>query len=137
MSVSVELQTLLAATLKADPSVAALIDGIYDRVAQGAFGPRNAYISFGPSDGSDNSAECIFGSEHTFQIDVWSRAPGARECRRIVDAVRRALHERDLSLTQNALVGLYVELWRVFQDPDGLTTHGVVQVTARVEEPLT
>lgn len=135
MSVSDELQQLLYATLTNDPVVAALVDGFYDHVPAEPFGVRNAYISFGASDGADDGADCIYGSRHTFQIDVWSRTVGATGCRRIVDAVRRALHERSLSLAENALVDLRVELWRVLPDPDGLTSHGVVQVTARVEEP--
>lgn len=135
MSVTDELQQQLYDTLTADQVVAALVDGVYDHVPAEPFGVRSAYISFGASDGSDDGADCIDGSRHTFQIDVWSRAVGKVGCRRIVDAVRRALHERNLALTENVLVEMRVELWRVLPDPDGLTTHGVVQVTARVEEP--
>jgi hypothetical protein len=83
----------------------------------------------------DAGAECIDGEEITIQLDCWSRSVGAIGCTRIVDAVRKALHDKDLQLSDNALVEMQVTLWRIMDDPDGLTTHGVVQVTSLVEEP--
>lgn len=133
-SPSTELQTLLYATLKADIGVMALVDGVYDSVPTSAFGAKSAYISFGPHDVIDDGSDCIESGEHTFQLDCWSRAVGQTACKNIVDAVKVALHERDLVLTNNALVEIRVTMRRVFKDPDGLTSHGVVMVSAIVEE---
>jgi hypothetical protein len=133
-SAQVELQDLIHGTLMNDAVVMALVDGIYDRVPANAFGPRKAYVSFGPSDVIEDDAECIVGGTHTFQIDCWSRAYGQVACKQIVDAVKNALHERDLELADNALVEIRVDFRRVMEDPDGLTTHGVVTVTAMIEE---
>jgi hypothetical protein len=139
-SPSTELQTLLYTTLKTDLAVNALVAGrVYDKVPRASY-PAGAvtatypYISFGPHDVIDDGADCIESGEHTFQLDCWSRAVGQTECKNIVDAVKTALHERDLTLTNNALAEIRVFMRRVFMDPDGLTAHGVVMVTAKVEE---
>ncbi|MCA1368074.1 DUF3168 domain-containing protein [Bradyrhizobium sp. BRP14] len=135
MSSSVELQDLYLNTLKGNSAIMALVAGVYDRVPKNPYGKKTAYISFGVDDSTDNDAECITGREVTTQIDIWSTAPGKTECKTIADLVRRALHRQPLTLTENALVDIWVTLVRVLPDPDGLTTHGVVQVTATIEEP--
>lgn len=137
MNVSEELQRLLFTTLKADAGVAAITSRVYDHVprANGQVTAEFPHISFGPQDATDAGGDCIDGQEITIQLDCWSRAVGSLECKNMVDAVRRALHERELELTDNALAEIRVFLTRVFRDPDGLTTHGVVQVTASVEIP--
>ncbi|MDW9818173.1 DUF3168 domain-containing protein [Sinorhizobium meliloti] len=135
MSSSVELQDLYLNALKGNAAIMALVGGIYDRVPKNPYGKKTAYISFGADDSTENDAECITGREITSQLDVWSIEPGKTECKTIVDLVRRALHRQPLALTENALVDIWVTLVRVLPDPDGLTTHGVVQVTAMVEEP--
>lgn len=139
-SPSSELQTLLYTTLRDDFGVAALVAGrVYDRVPRatypsGAITATYPYISFGPHDIVEDGADCIESGEHTFQLDVWSRTVGQVECKNIVDAIKVALHERDLVMTNNALVEIRVFMRRVFGDPDGLTSHGVVMVSVMVEE---
>jgi hypothetical protein len=130
-----ELQKLIYQTLSADTGVMTLADEIYDAVEPEPFaGPHQAYVSFGPTDVVEDDAECLTAGRHTFQIDCWSRQVGSRHCKELVDAVAHALHEQPLELTDNALAEIYVDLRQVMRDPDGLTTHGVVQVTAMVEE---
>lgn len=134
-SPSRELQELLFNTLKNDLAVKALVDGVYDKVPANAFGAKQAYISFGQHDVTDDGSECIESGVHTFQLDCWSRAVGRAACKDIVDVVKDALHEKALTLSANALVELRVFMRRVFGDPDGLTSHGVVMVEATIEEP--
>ncbi|NMG39887.1 DUF3168 domain-containing protein [Chelativorans sp. ZYF759] len=134
MSASAELQKLILDTLTADTEVMAEVNGIYDRVPEKPWGTANQYISFGPSDVVEDDAECIVGGEHTFQIDCWSRRVGMVHCRRLVDRVKAALHEKDLELAENALVQIRVTFRRILGDPDPLTTHGVVTVQALIEE---
>lgn len=129
-----ELQRLLYATLTADAAVMALANRVYDKVSELPYGTKNSYISFGPTDSVEDDAECITGVEVTCQIDVWSRADGALECKKLTDLVRKALHRQSLTLTTNALVDVWVTLTRVFPDPSG-EHHGVVTVTCMVEEP--
>lgn len=134
MSASAELQKLIFDTLRADAAVMAIANGVYDRVPSSPYGTRTAYISFGPSDVVDDGADCIDAGIYTFQVDAWSIAVGQVECKRLVDAIKDALHERDLQLTENALAEIRVDFRRILKDPDGLTTHGVVTVTASIEE---
>lgn len=134
MSISAELQKLYYDTLKADAAVMAIAANVYDDIPGNPFKGKTAYVSFGPIDSLEDDADCITGLEITTQIDIWSRAVGDVEGKRLTDLVRRALHRKGLQLSNNALVDTWVTLTRVFRDRDGLTTHGVVQVTAMVEE---
>lgn len=136
MSASSELQKLIRDTLKASESVMGLVNEVYDSVPANPWGSKGAYLSFGPTDVVEDDAECIIGGSHTVQIDCWTRSVGSVHCKQIVDAVKAALHEQDLELTNYGLVQMRVTMRRVFRDPDGLTTHGVVTVEADIEEPI-
>lgn len=131
----VELQKLLYDTLRLNAPIMALAGGIYDRVPTDPWKGKTAYVSFGPSDVSDDSADCIASGQHSFQIDAWSKAVGQVEAKRLVDLIFRALHEQELALTDNALAEIRVDFRRVFPDRDPLITHGVLSVTASIEEP--
>lgn len=123
--------------LLADAPLMALVNGVYDKRAKDevAFAaPKFACVSRGPVNAVDDSADCIPGAEITFQLDVWSRLPNRWKCDDMVFRVRQALHEKTFSIATGVLVDMRVDLWRVMDDPDGLTTHGVVQVTAMVED---
>lgn len=135
MSSGAELQALYYTTLNGDGAIKAIANGVYDRVPTDPFGTKTAYITLGATDGVEDDADCISGLEINTTIHCWSRAVGAVECKRLVDLVRRKLHRASLSLSDNALVEVWVENTRVFLDTDGLTTHGIVQVRATVEEP--
>lgn len=130
-----ELQRLLFTTLTGDTAIMAIANGVYDKIQTAPFGTKTAYISFGPMDANEDDADCITGLSVTVQLDVWSRAVGFLECRNLTDLVRKKLHRASLTLADNALVDINVTLTRVFRDPDGITSHGVVQVTCLVEEP--
>lgn len=135
-SPAAETWKLIQNTLEATPAVMALVDAVYDKVGNNPWKAKNAYISRGPVYGVDDGADCVDGQELTFQIDIWSRKPNRWSCDDIVEEVRQALHERDdLHLTENALAQLRVTLWRVMDDPDPNTVHGIVQVVAAVEVP--
>lgn len=133
-SAETELQGLLFRTLSGNTGIMALAGGVYDRVPADPYKGKTAYISFGPSDVVTDDAECISAGEYTAQLDVWSKAVGQVEAKRLVFLIYKALHEQQLVLTENALAEIRVDFRRVFIDPDGLTTHGVVTVTAFIEE---
>lgn len=130
-----ELQRLLFTTLTGDTAIMAIANGVYDKIPTAPFGAKTAYVSFGPMDANEDDSECISGLSVTVQLDVWSRAVGFLECRNLTDLVRKKLHRASLTLADNALVDINVTLTRVFRDPDGITSHGVVQITCLVEEP--
>lgn len=137
MSASLDLQDLILNTLKADVTLMALVNGVWDSVPTTAFAePKEAYVSFGQHDYAEDDADCIVGSEHTFQLDVWSRLVGFPACKRICDRIKKILHEADLVMpTENALASIRVPAVRFVRDRDGLTSHGIVTVTALIEEP--
>ncbi len=131
MSPSLELQGAVVAALKGNATLAALIgDRVFDNVPTDAPYP---YVSLGASWETPDDAECIDGMDVGFRIDVWSRAIGFAEARRIGDVVRRALHNADLSLSENALVMIQHERTDVMRDPDGLTSHVAIEFSAVVE----
>jgi len=136
MSSAAEFQRLIFETLKGNAQIMALANGVYDQIPTAPFGTKTAYISFGPVDSNEDDVDCIRSIETTMQIDVWSRAPGFVECKRLTDLVKKALHRKPLELSENALVDVWVPIVRVFRDPDGTTSHGLVQVTAMIEEPV-
>ncbi|MBX5010893.1 DUF3168 domain-containing protein [Rhizobium lentis] len=130
-----ELQKLVYDTLRLNDGIMALAGGVYDKVPTDPFKGKTAYISFGPSDTVEDGADCVTSGLHTFQIDVWSKAVGQVEAKKLVHGVTKALHLQELELTDNALAEILVEFSRVFTDADGLTTHGIVSVTASIQEP--
>lgn len=136
MSVQAEIQKMIRDMLVANTGVSALVDGVYDRIPADPFGAKAAYVSFGPVDVLEDDAEGIVGGIHTIQVDCWSRSVGSVGCKRIVDAVKEALHDRPADLPSYGLVQMRVRMRRTFADPDGLTTHGVVSVEIDAEEAL-
>jgi hypothetical protein len=135
MSASRAYQKAIAAALEADPAVAALVGArIYDNPPKD---PAFPHVVLGATDFVPTDEECIDGREETIQIDVWARNDGKlHPCKAVVDAVYGALHQVTLALDDPyANVETNVTLVRVFADADGITAHGVVQVTAMIETP--
>lgn len=133
MSVSVSLQDFLINTLKASRDVTAFVsDRIWDNPPSK---PEFPYISLGATDTVRDDADCIRSRDETIQIDVWVREGGRKwPCKQIIDAVLDALIDLEGELEKGALVSLNIGVVRVLDDPDGITVHGVVQVTALIEE---
>lgn len=133
-SPSLEIQGLLVSRLKGTGSVSSLVNGVYDSVPADPWGSTEAYISFGAESMVPDDADCVAGETITIQVDVWSRKTGRVQCKRIMDAVKAALHLRDdIPIADNAIVECRLVLTQVLKDPDGLTTHGVMQFEFAVE----
>lgn len=131
-SPELEIQGAIVQRLKADAAVTALVAGrIYDQVPSAT--PTFPYVTIGPIQAVTDDADCITGLEIFQQLDIWSRAPGFPEAKRIVDAVRVALHDAPLTLTENALVLFQHRDSDTRRDPDGLTSHGIMSFEAYVE----
>lgn len=135
MSASVELQTAIYQRLIAFPVVSAICGArVYDNPPADEV---RVYpdITFGPTQVLEDDAECIEGRVEVIQIDCWARDGGRlRPAKALADAVKAALHHREVDLATQALAEMRVDLMRVFLDPDGLTAHGVVQVRCEIEE---
>jgi hypothetical protein len=128
-----ELQGAIVQRLKTDSAVTDLVGNrIYDSVELGAVFP---YVTYGPVDSNDADADCYNIFTVVLQLDVWSRAKGFPEVKRIADAVRASLHDQEsqLPLPTNALVFLEHRQTRVFRDPDGSTSHAALTFEASIE----
>lgn len=135
---SYELQVAIVGRLKGFQALADLIGNrVYDEVPRDSAGKALVanfpYVSFGPDQALPDNFECITGSEIFIQIDAWSRAVGFAEVKKIANAVRLALHNQELSLTENALVSFEFDGRRVFRDPDGKTSQAAITFRAVVE----
>lgn len=133
-SVLMGMQAAIYARLIADSGVDALIGaGIYDKPP-----PEVAsfpYAVFGPVDWYEADAEQLSSREIALQLDIWSiAADGKREVYEILDAIKTSLHLYSCDLGDNGLVEMRVTGGQVMHDPDGITLHGVLTVTALVEE---
>jgi hypothetical protein len=128
------LQKAMHAVLTANAAVTALLGGprIYDDVPRGADFP---YLTFGLSTERDWSTGGEEGDEHIVTLHVWSQAAGRKETHEIIGAVRAALHDQPLLLTDHRLVNLRHEFSDARREPDGETYHGIVRLRA-VTEPL-
>lgn len=127
-----ELQVAIYQALSAS---AAVTDIVGTRIVDGRPSEYPA-VTFGPSDYTEADEECIDGREETVQLDCWVQDDAGRmwPAKVLADHVRDALHDAELSLDTHALVFVRVNSVRVMMDPDGVTGHGVVTVTASVEE---
>ena len=76
----------------------------------------------------DNSASEIAGFIHNCYFSIWSIYRGRLEVERLVDALWRALHERELSLENGVPVLCRVTELGCRLDGDGLTHQGSVVV---------
>lgn len=135
MSESLALQKAIVATLKADPTVASLVNSrVYDSVP---LPPQLVlpYISLGQDSIEVDRAECYNGTIHSVQIDAWSQDVGFPEVKRISSAVRRALAYQPLDLTADGyrLVDIALETDLILRDPDGVTSHAVLTFRAMTE----
>ncbi|TPL49230.1 DUF3168 domain-containing protein [Mesorhizobium sp. B2-4-4] len=135
---SYELQIAIVGRLK---SFAPLTDFIADRVYDDV--PRDPvtkqvtadfpYVAFDNDQVIPDNFDCITGSEIYIDISAWSRAVGSAEVKKIANAVRLALHEFELPLTENALVSFEFYKREVERDPDGKTRRARMTFLAVVE----
>jgi len=100
--------------------------------------PTFPYVTIGEAQEGDDSVENLDAAEIFADLHVWSRSSPSDyvECKRICSAIRRALHNADLTLTENRCVLIEHRITRVFTDADNITRHGVVTFRAETEENL-
>lgn len=130
------------AALKADPVLVSLVgDRIYDRVPEKAAGEPSVpypFIAVGPTSIAPADVECIDGVEVTIQFNVSSsgenQAYSSADLRTIIEAIRRTLHDAELTLEDNGLATLTYEISRIGREA-GVLNVGIIQFTAVVETP--
>lgn len=133
-----ELQGAMVAVLAADGPLQALIGNPARLYQQVPPNPTKPYVTIGDADENDDSVDNLDAAEIFPDVHVWSDSPAKDyvECKRICSAIRRALHNADLTLTENRCVQIQHRITRVFVDADNITRHGVVTFRALTEENL-
>lgn len=131
---SLELQTALVTTLKADADVKSLI-GNPPRInpIQSATWP-GSYIEIGEGQIVPDLAECIDGSEVYTDIHIWSRVDSSfADCKKIAATIWKAVSSATISLTENRILLIEREAEHYMRDPDGVTLHCVLTLRALTE----
>ncbi|MFA5951340.1 MAG: DUF3168 domain-containing protein [Hyphomicrobium sp.] len=131
-SASFALRAAVHAALTANSALTSLLGGprIYDQVPRGAEFP---YVSYGPSTARDWSTGTEEGSEHIFALHVWTRSGGDRTTLLIMAALKDALDEAVLMLSEYRLINLRAESEESKRESDGKTYRGIVRFRAAIE----
>lgn len=100
-----ELQKAVFLALASDATVTALCGP--EKVFDGRPLRKDLpYLHFGNWRVVDNSTATEPGTEHRFEIEVWSEKNGHLEAAAIADAVVAALHDQPLAMSGQTLVNL-------------------------------
>ncbi len=123
------LRRSISQALAGSPDVAALLGGvrIYDHAPQTASFP---FITLGQSAVRDWSTGAEDGSEQSLTLHVWSPFGGKKRVQDIIEAIRAALRDRPLPLSDHRHVTLRHEFSEARLDPDGDSFHGIVRYRA-------
>jgi len=104
---------------------------VYDKTSEGDVYPN---VTMGPSYWIREDVQCIGGKAWTVQVDIWHQKVDKGIAGDVTEAVDNALNGwADTSVL--TMSPFRVTLVRQMDDPDGVSTHGVVQVETRVEMP--
>lgn len=135
-SAELELQGAIVARLNADATLMALANGVYDIPPGTAFAtPKEGYVTIGEGQTIRDDATCISGEQVFLTMHAWSRKVGYPAVKQMADAVVESLHLAPLVLDTNRLISIMHRQTRFMRDPDGLTSHAVIEFLARTEKP--
>ncbi len=95
---------------------------VYDRVPTGAVFP---YLRIDITDITEDDDGCGKHWVCAVNVHIWSRATGRQEASQIAGPVRDAIDGIG-AVTGYAINYVQFRQTRIMDDPDGLTTHGVV-----------
>lgn len=134
MSASEALQLAVINALKGNAALSEITGGDISQNAPVGF--SSPYVTLGPSSFTPESADDLEGQEETLQVDCWSKQGGSlAQTKRMVGLITKALHGADLEIAEPFAVSeVNVVLAQSFLDRDQETGHGVIQVTAYVED---
>jgi hypothetical protein len=130
LSPSLDLQDMIYKRLVADTNVTW---PVFDRADPQQPLP---YIDFGQEDVQEDDDECITGTNHLFQVNLYHNQVGMGELKDQMWRVQRSLHKYPGELTDNALHSIRFVRSTVLQEPDGINYHGVVQFEAMIESDI-
>jgi hypothetical protein len=108
----------------------AMVEGVYDRPAQGSLFP---YITLGDSSGSDYSTKNTTGTEQIVTLQIWSREGGRKEAATIMELIYQLLHQGSLSVTGQILSMIRFVASEISVENDGWTYKGVMRFRALLQ----
>lgn len=126
----VELQRTIYETLTADPTLAAMITGVYDHVDQGTTYP---YVVIGEDAANEFDTDTEQGAESVITIHTWSRERGRMQTKEIQEAIYEILHRKHLTMNNAIFHSIFWEFSESFVDADGETRHGVMRFRVRYD----
>jgi hypothetical protein len=93
--------------------------------------PVFPYCTLGVSDGTEDFiSDCAIDWEVTGEVHIWSREPGYVQGKEIAVTCSTALAERHPVFSGYRVGWFAIQNQRWLRDPDGLTSHGVIEVRA-------
>lgn len=128
-SPDLELQGAIIARLRAFAPLTALVgQKVYDLPPPTAVEP---YVAIGEAQALRRDATCVDAQEVYLTLHAWSiYSGGFKEVKEVADAVVSALHNHPLGLSANRLISISHRQTRTFRDPDGVTSHAVIEFVA-------
>lgn len=119
------VQQAVHAALVADAGVQALVGTrVHDHVPDA---PTFPYLVVGESVAAPFDTKSWNGLDHDATVHAWSRHRGQKEAKQMLDAVHACLHAAAFAVAGHGLVLCRLAFVQVFDDPDGLTRHGVAR----------
>ncbi len=129
-----EVQQALHARLTAQ--VGAQVTGVYTRAPDPQDAAKSSgypYITLGPLVAGPNDTKTNTGGTVAAQVHIWARTRSALSWRRLHDETYEALHRYDLPVTGANVIDCLFENSNDLPDPDGKTTHVVMQFRVTYE----
>ncbi|NTI22377.1 DUF3168 domain-containing protein [Rhizobium rhizogenes] len=130
---SLDLQDMIYRRLISDETITW---PVFDRSPDNQPTSPVGYIEFGPEDIQEDDDECITGTNHQFQVDLYRNQDGMADLKQQMGLVKQSLHNYPGELTDNALHSIRYIRSTVVKEPDGINYHGVVQFEALVESDI-
>lgn len=121
------VQQAIYAALTGNAALQALLGNparIYDHVPDT---PVYPYVTLGETFAGDFDTKSFDGMDQDVVLHVWSRYRGKKEAKQILGAIHDVLNKQPLSVTGQNFVLCQFTFGQVFDDPDGLTRHGVAR----------
>lgn len=145
---AIAIQQAIFTKLRADVPLGSLLansilDGdagkaVYDRAPQSDFSELAAgvfpFVVIGEDTAIEFDDDDTEGQETTLTLHAWSRYPGKKEVKQVLDAIYNALHDKPLTVTGQIVILVLFEFMETIVDPDGLTQHGVIRFRLITQE---
>jgi len=126
---ALEIAQALQIVLSTDSNVRAVLGEVprlYDHLPEDPVFP---YLTYGPMRSQDIGGDEADIQTHILTLHVWSRYGGRAEVIRIVNAITKAVTEREFDLGDIHLARKHILYSDIMRAPDGRTLHGLIRLS--------